>query len=264
MLLSLNTSQEYTILDFLIARSQRQAEAAEHVRQALRAYDVQAVDTLIGLISPPPELMQTLTDRKIAQEQEKTYDVQRISESQRQELVRATAIANIQNQVVAAEQGVKIAQLSATAAIEHASGEAEGIRLMGQAKADAYQVGVNALGTQSYTLLQLMQAVSDGSVRVVPDVTVNGNGGSGGLLDGLMAMLLRNETSKNGENGAQSPVINVKKSKSVVVEPVAESPVAKVHSVESPESPNHSPVAQSVAVAETDIDSAFGELPDDF
>jgi hypothetical protein len=37
---------------------------------------------------------------------------------------------------------------------------------MGQAKADAYQVGVNALGTQSYTLLQLMQAISDGSVRV--------------------------------------------------------------------------------------------------
>jgi uncharacterized membrane protein YqiK len=258
-----NSSQEYTILDFLIARSQRQAEAAEHVRQALRAYDVQAVDTLIGLISPPPELMQTLTDRKIAQEQEKTYDVQRISESQRQELVRATAIANIQNQVVAAEQGVKIAQLSATAAIEHASGEAEGIRLMGQAKADAYQVGVNALGTQSYTLLQLMQAVSDGSVRVVPDVTVNGNGGSGGLLDGLMAMLLRNETSKNGENGVHSPVINVKKSKSVVVETVAESPVAKVHSVESRESPNHSPVAHSVAVAETDIDSVFGELPED-
>ncbi|MBD1882761.1 SPFH domain-containing protein [Microcoleus vaginatus] len=286
-----NSAQEYTILDFLIARSERQAEAAEHVRQALRAYDVQAVDTLIGLISPPPELMQTLTDRKIAQEQEKTYQVQRISESQRQELVRATAIANIQNQVVAAEQGVKIAQLSATAAIEHASGEAEGIRLMGQAKADAYQVGVNALGTQSYTLLQLMQAVSDGSVRVVPDVTVNGNGGSGGLLDGLMAMLLRNETSKNGENGAHSPVINVKKSKSIVVETVAESPVANVHSVKSPkssesptdsvaksevvaktdialiiaelspESPTHS-VAKSEDVAEDDIDSAFGELFD--
>jgi uncharacterized membrane protein YqiK len=258
-----NSAQEYTILDFLIARSERQAEAAEHVREALRAYDVQAVDTLIGLISPPAELMQTLTDRKIAQEQEKTYEVQRISESQRQELVRATAIANIQNQVVAAEQGVKIAQLSATAAIEHASGEAEGIRLMGQAKADAYQVGVNALGTQSYTLLQLMQAVSDGSVRVVPDVTVNGNGGSGGLLDGLMAMLLRNETSKNGDNGAHSPVINVKKSKSVVVENGVKSPVAKVESLKSPESPNHSPVAQSVAVAEIDIDSLFGELSDD-
>ncbi|MCY7384229.1 MAG: hypothetical protein LH628_16910 [Microcoleus sp. CAN_BIN18] len=47
-------------------------EVAEHVCEALRAYDVQAVDTLNGLISPPAELMQTLTDRKIAQELQKT------------------------------------------------------------------------------------------------------------------------------------------------------------------------------------------------
>lgn len=66
-----NSAQEYTILDFLIARSERQTEAAQYVQTALRAYDVQAVDTLIGLITPPPELMLTLTDRKIADEQSK-------------------------------------------------------------------------------------------------------------------------------------------------------------------------------------------------
>lgn len=261
-----NSAQEYTILDFLIARSVRQAEAAEHVRQALRAYDVQAVDTLIGLISPPGELMQTLTDRKIAQEQEKTYEAQRSSESQRQELVRATAIADIQNQVVAAEQGVKIAQLTASASIEHASGQAEGIRLMGQAKADAYQVGVSALGTESYTLLQAIQAIADGSVRVVPDVAVSGSGGGAGLLDGLMATFLRNENSKNGAKAGKFPVLNGQKSEPAVVEPVVKLPVAKVNSVKSPkspESPNHSPVAKCEVVADTDIDidSLFGELP---
>jgi uncharacterized membrane protein YqiK len=217
-----NSAQEYTILDFLIARSERQAEAAEHVRQALRAYDVQAVDTLIGLISPPGELMQTLTDRKIAQEQEKTYEAQRSSESQRQELVRATAIADIQNEVVGAEQGVKIAQLTASAAIEHANGQAEGIRLMGQAKADAYQVGVNALGIESYTMLQAIQAIADGSVRVVPDVAVNGSGGGGGLLDGLMATFMRNETTKNGDKSGELPVLNGHKSEPLVVNYVAE------------------------------------------
>jgi uncharacterized membrane protein YqiK len=90
-----NSAQEYTILDFLTARSERQSEAAEYIRQALRAYDVQAVDTLIGLISPPPELMQTLTDRKLAEEQEKTYVTQRAAQTQRQELVRETALADI-------------------------------------------------------------------------------------------------------------------------------------------------------------------------
>ena len=202
-----NSAQEYTVLDFLIARSERQAEAAEHVRQALRAYDVQAVDTLIGLITPPPELMQTLTDRKIAQEQEKTYEIQRTAQSQRQELVRETALANIQEEMVTAEQGVKIAELQATATVKQANGEAESIRVTGQAKADAYQAGVNSLGAQAYTALQLMQVIGDRQVRVVPDVAVSGSGSGGGLIDGLMGMMLWNQSKgqeNDGRNGQPS------------------------------------------------------------
>ncbi|MBW4553197.1 MAG: flotillin family protein [Aphanocapsa sp. GSE-SYN-MK-11-07L] len=202
-----NSAQEYTILDFLIARSERQAEAAEHVRQALRAYDVQAVDTLIGLITPPPELMQTLTDRKIAQEQQKTYEVQRLAQTQRQELVRETTLADIQTQVVTAEQGVKIAELQATAKVKQATGEAESIRVTGEAKADAYTAGVNALGAQAYTALQLMQVIGDRQVRVVPDVSVSGQNG-GGLLDAMMGMLVLNQTKDpSGNGGIPQPAI---------------------------------------------------------
>ncbi len=195
-----NSAQEYTILDFLIARSQRQSEAAEYVLQALRTYDVQAVDTLIGLISPPPELMQTLTDRKIAEEQEKTYVTQRLAQTQRQELVRETALADIQKDVVTAEEGVKIAKLHAAAAVGMASGEAESIRLTGEAKADAYRSGVSALGSQAYTALQLMQVIGDRQVRVVPDVAVSGSSG-GGLLDAMMGMMVWNQTPSAPENG---------------------------------------------------------------
>jgi uncharacterized membrane protein YqiK len=195
-----NSAQEYTILDFLTARSERQAEAAEYVRQALRTYDVQAVDTLIGLISPPPELMQTLTDRKIAEEQEKTYLTQRTTQTQRQELVRETALADIQKEVVTAEEGVKIAKLEAAAAVEKANGEAESIRLTGNAKAEAYRAGVNALGSAAYTSLQLMQVIGDRQVRVVPDVSVSGSNGSG-LLDALMGTYLLNQNSSKDHNG---------------------------------------------------------------
>ncbi|MBL1175284.1 SPFH domain-containing protein [Pantanalinema sp. GBBB05] len=203
-----NSAQEYTILDFLIARSERQAEAAEYVRQALRTYDVQAVDTLIGLITPPPELMQTLTDRKIAEEQEKTYVTQRIAQTQRQELVRETALADIQKEVVTAAEGVNIAKLQAAAAVERANGESASIRLTGEAKAAAYQAGVNALGPQSYTALQLMQVIGDRQVRVVPDVAVSGSNGTG-LIDAMMGMMLWNQPSiaqTNGSNG-QPPVV---------------------------------------------------------
>nr|WP_231663147.1 SPFH domain-containing protein [Pseudanabaena sp. 'Roaring Creek'] len=194
-----NSAQAYTVLDFLIARSDRQAEAADFIRTAMQAYDVQAVDTLLGQIEPPETLMQTLTDRKIAEEQRKTYEVQRISQTQRQELVRETSLADIQREVVTAEQGVRIAELQASAKVKEAAGEAESIRVTGEAKADAYRAGVDALGGSSYVALQLMQTIGDRNVRVVPDVAVNGSDRGGGLLDGVLGMLLWNQNKEAKE-----------------------------------------------------------------
>ncbi|WP_019502786.1 SPFH domain-containing protein [Pseudanabaena sp. PCC 6802] len=223
-----NSAQEYTILDFLTERSQRQAEAAEYVRLALRAYDVQAVDTLIGLITPPPELMQTLTQRKIAEEQQKTYEVQRTAQTQRQELVRETALADIQQEVVKAEQGVRISELAASSKIKEANGEAEAIRLTGEAKAAAYKAGVTALGSQAYTVLQLMQVIGDRQVRVVPDVSVSGSANGGGLLDGLLAMLLKNQLQQPGVPGLKS-ANSVKEEKPVATKkPVLDNPLASI------------------------------------
>jgi uncharacterized membrane protein YqiK len=221
-----NSAQEYTILDFLIARGDRQAEAAEYVRQALRAYDVQAVDTLIGLITPPVELMQTLTERKLAEEKQKTYEVQRVAESQRQELVRETALADIQKEVVTAEQGVNIAELQASATVKQAAGAAEAIRLTGEAKADAYQAGVESLGAQAYTALQLMQVIGDRQVRVVPDVSVTGNGNGSGLMDSLMGMLVWKQAQEmNDHPAAESPAVPAE-TNDLSLLPVTETPTA--------------------------------------
>ncbi|HEY8966708.1 MAG TPA: SPFH domain-containing protein [Candidatus Methylacidiphilales bacterium] len=197
-----NSAQNYTVLDFLGARSSRQVEATQHIQAALGAYDVQAIDTLIGDITPPAELMKTQTDRKIAEEERKTYETQELAQKQRQQLVRETSIANIQQQVVGAEQGVRISELEASASIKRAGGEAESTRLRalgeaeairatGQAKAEAYRAGVEALGPQAYTVMQLMQVVGDRGVRIVPDVSVTGANGSGGLVDGLLGMMMR-------------------------------------------------------------------------
>jgi uncharacterized membrane protein YqiK len=206
-----NSAQDYTVLDFLSARSHRQVEAAEHIRAAIGAYDVQAIDTLIGDINPPGTLMQTQTDRKIAEEQRKTYEVQEAAQKQRQQLVRQTSLADIQQQVVGAEQGVNIAELQANAHIKQASGEAESTRLRalgeseairttGRAKAEAYRAGVESLGAQGYTVMQLMQIVGERNVRIVPDVAVNGGGnGSTPLVDGLLGVMLRSHA--NGQAG---------------------------------------------------------------
>jgi uncharacterized membrane protein YqiK len=200
-----NSAQDYSVLDFLTARSERQVEAAEYIRQALNNYDINAIDTLIGDIQPPASLMETQTDRKIAQEQEKTYEVQKMAQTQRQQLVRETALADIQQEMVKSEQSVKIAELQANAQIQTATGEAEsiklrafaeaeGIKATGTAKAETYQAGVTALGEQGYTAMQLMQIIGDRHVRLIPDVLVGGNNGGNGLVDGLLSMILWNQT----------------------------------------------------------------------
>lgn len=207
-----NSAQNYSVLDFLGARSERQREAAEHIRVALGAYDVQAIDTLIGDITPPAELMKTQTDRKIAEEQRKTFEVQEAAQVQRQQLVRQTSLADIQQQVVGAEQGVCIAELNANAHIKQATGdseavrlrargEAEAIRATGQAKAEAYRAGVESLGPEHYTLMQIMQTIGERNVRIVPDVAVNGSNAAGGMIDGLLGMMLK----RDGKAAHQTP-----------------------------------------------------------
>ena len=241
-----NSAQAYSVLDFLSARSDRQAEAAEYIKAALRTYDVQAIDTLIGDILPPAELMQTQTDRKIAEEQCKTYEVQQLAQTQRQQLVRETALAEIQQEMVKSEQGVKISELKANSQVKQAQGEAESIRVKGNAQAEAYRAGVVALGGSGYTALQLMQIIGDSHVRVVPDVAVSGSGSSGGLVDGLLGMMMWNQTSKNGENGGELPVVKLQKSEPAVLESAVKLPIAKV------QSRANSPVAKS----EADLDSS--------
>src|SRR5205814_9869695 len=88
-------------------------------------------------INPPAQLMQTQTDRKIAEEQRKTYEVQQAAQTQRQQLVRQTSLAVIQHQVVGAEQGVSISELHANALIKQDTGESEAVRLRAIGESEA-------------------------------------------------------------------------------------------------------------------------------
>ena len=110
----------------------------------LEEYNVNAVDTLIGDIVPPEALMKTLTDRKIAQEEEKTYETQRMAQVQRQGVEKETAIAEIQKEIVKAQQSVEIAQRTADAAVKKSEGEATSLKLQVNAEAAATKMRAEA------------------------------------------------------------------------------------------------------------------------
>jgi uncharacterized membrane protein YqiK len=227
-----NSAQQVTVLDFLSARSTRQKEAFDAIRAALAAYDVECIDTLIGDIQPPAELMKTQTDRKIADELQRTFDVQREAQVKRQQLERETAVANMQAEVVRSEQMVRISEKNALAVAENAKGdasriklqaqaeaealrqraqaqaeatrlagdaEAEATRAVGQAKAEAYTVGVSAMGRDAFTAVQLATILGQHGVKLVPEIAVGGGeGGGGGLASAMVARLLKAELA----NGA--------------------------------------------------------------
>jgi len=92
--------------------------------------------------------------------------------------------------------------LTALTARVRALGEAEAIRATGQAKAQAYRAGVEALGSQGYTVMQLMQIVGERNVRIVPNVAVSGANSSPGMVDGLLGLMLRNQA--NGSHQAKA------------------------------------------------------------
>lgn len=214
-----NSAQNYTVLDFLSARSDRQREAREHISKAILEYDVQSVDTLIGDITPPPALMETLTARKLAEEQKKTFEVERVAQESRKTLEAEKALAEKQRELVNEEQNIMIAQRKASATVKQAegdstavstraSGEAEAIRrrgtaeaeimavkgeneakavqAVGLAKAEAARKGVEAMG-EYYGLLQIFSILADKGIRLTPDVLVGGQNGA--ASEAVLALL---------------------------------------------------------------------------
>jgi uncharacterized membrane protein YqiK len=139
-----NSAQDSDVISFLSTRKERQASAKDHIREVLDEYNVNAVDTLIGDIVPPEALMKTLTDRKIAEEAEKTYETQRMAQEKRQGMEKETAIADMQGEIVKAQQSVEIAQRTADATVKKAEGDATSLKLQVNAEAEATKMRANA------------------------------------------------------------------------------------------------------------------------
>ncbi|MEO7265936.1 MAG: SPFH domain-containing protein [Ferruginibacter sp.] len=139
-----NSAQDSDVIAFLSTRKERQQAAKDNMKAVLDEYNVNAVDTLIGDIVPPESLMKTLTDRKIAQEEEKTYSTQRMAQEKRQGMEKETAIADMQKEIVKAQQSVEIAMRAADASVKKAEGDANSLKLQVDAEATATKMRANA------------------------------------------------------------------------------------------------------------------------
>ena len=220
-----NSAQDSDVIAFLSTRKERQESAKSHISKVLDEYNVYAVDTLIGDITPPESLMKTLTDRKIAQEQEVTYETQKKAQIQRQTLEKETAIADMQGEVVKADQGVQIAERLADASVKKATGDATSVKIAAQAQSEAtvlkananatetrvngdaqgaailakgiataesYKLAVEAMGKENFTALKSIEEIGKNGVKIMPDLLINGGSGNGGAIDALLGVQILN------------------------------------------------------------------------
>lgn len=209
-----NAAQNSDVIDFLKQRSHRQNEARTSIAKALEEYNVGAVDTLIGDITPPEALMKTLTDRKIAEQERMTYNTQKEAEEVRKSLAQAKAQADTQPSVVKAERDVEIASFNAQAAIRRAEGEAgaktrnaeadamvlrtvgaaegEKITAVGEAEAKVIKQKTAAMDPEKYASVEIARALAGSGFKLVPEIVAGGvDGNASGIVNVLLANIVR-------------------------------------------------------------------------
>jgi uncharacterized membrane protein YqiK len=225
-----NAAQSSDVIDFLKNRSQRQKEAKEAISAGLVDYNVNAVDTLIGDITPPPELMKTLTDRKLAEQSKITFENQKLAEETRKDLEQAKAMADTQHRVVDSERNVTIADFAAQAVVKAAEGEAKSktinaqadaqvitavgaaqagkTRAVGEAEADVIKQKIASMESANYAAVQIADSLASHGIKLVPDILVNGGNGAGTgsgstLVDVLVANLVQAQQAEKGTKGTK-------------------------------------------------------------
>jgi len=184
------------------------------------------VDTLIGDITPPAELMKTLTDRKLAEQEQITYGTQEQAEMIRKNLAQAKAMADTQPGVVTAERSVQIASFTADATVKTAQGQAkakevnatadamvlktvgsaegEKILAVGSSEAEVIKKKTAAMDPEKYAMVEAARALAASGFKLVPDIIASGGGGgtdAGGnsLVNILLASVIRDNARRADE-----------------------------------------------------------------
>ncbi|MCB0329350.1 MAG: SPFH domain-containing protein [Bdellovibrionales bacterium] len=204
-------------VEFIEQRQKVQKDAEEHIRAKLADYHVETPGVYIQDVKLPADLVKVLQEREIAKQQKATYAMQQESEQQRVATEAARGEADMQADLARSKVGITIQANKTDARKLQAAGDAEYVTLTGQAKgaevlaigeakAKGYKAQVAALGRNSTTLVNVITALGEAGLDIVPDVLVNGggegNGGGGNMaVLGLVTKLLNDHRDDDDDDG---------------------------------------------------------------
>jgi hypothetical protein len=164
----------------------------------------------------PQELVQVLTEREIANQNVETYKKEKEAEDQRILMQQAKGTADMQEDLARSQVEVEINVNKAKARKAEADGEsfyiektgtAHGakIRAVGLARAEGYEAQVRALGQTPTAVVNAINALSEGNMKIIPDVLVTSGNNGLGSIEGLAATLMK-KFNFTGTTPADSPL----------------------------------------------------------
>ena len=196
--------QSMPAIDFIEKRQEVQAEAHDHIASKLKEYRVETRGVYIQDVVFPQQLVEVLTAREIANQQQETFAAEKAAQDKRLDLEAAKGRADMQSDLARSAVGIDIARNKANGVQAEADGESYRLEKVGRAgavKTEAEGLAIakgleaqqSAIGKDQTALVNVIRELASGAQRFMPEnlaLTV-GEGGLGGSLNALVPLLMR-------------------------------------------------------------------------
>ena len=193
-----NKAGEKKAIDFFQSRTILQLEALAHARSVFEEYNVEAQNLLVAYINIPESLLETQTQKEIALQQQTQFAEQARAQEKNIDVQEKAARAAKQKDVINAKLEIDIKTDLATARMREAEGEATYLEKTNAATgiglAEGYERQRQALGAEGTTLVNVIKALAEKNIPIVPTTLVSGSGessGFGNLIGALTAKYAR-------------------------------------------------------------------------
>jgi regulator of protease activity HflC (stomatin/prohibitin superfamily) len=215
--------QSMPAIDFIEKRQDVQAQAQQHITEKLKEYRIETRGVYIQDVIFPQQLVDVLTTREIANQQQETYRAQKRAQGERLELEQSRGKADMQSELARSSIGIDIARNKAQGVQAEADGESYRLEKVGRASAvkteadglaiakglDAQQ---QAVGKDQTAMINAIRALADGTQRFMPEnlsLSLGADGGIGGSLNALVPLIMRrlgrDEAATKTEGAALAP-----------------------------------------------------------
>jgi regulator of protease activity HflC (stomatin/prohibitin superfamily) len=197
--------QSMPAIDFIEKRQDVQQQAQDHIASRLQEYKVETRGVYIQDVVFPSQLVEVLTAREVANQQQATYLAEKEAQDKRLDLEASRGKADMQSELAKSSVGIDIARNKASAVQAEADGESYRLEKVGRAsavKTEAEGLAVArgleaqqlAIGKDQTMAVNIAKALASGLQRFMPEnlaLTIGGDNGSVPGLAGLVPLAMR-------------------------------------------------------------------------